>query len=410
MPLVFLAALGFAGVDINWQTGVRLEFRARTTGLADRVTPVLCVRADTRDCVTLDFELQPDARVQFLTRRLNLQLDYAPRIILPNVDSGIIRPNVLHRFNGTLLSSLSRRLTLDISENASYGVTDFSSLIGLTSSFNNAPPTLQSVPLGGLRIGTFTSRTQLGLRGQLTRTLSLSGFVFYSTSGGLTAQDQLSLPLQYGPGGQLDLVSQVARSHALGLRLRSDHSDFSTGQSFTTSELTGRWVWTFRPESSLTSQAGVAVVRAFLPTDAFFTITVAPYARLLYEHRLQTPAGQFILQLSAGLAPFLDRVLAAFYERIELGANVLWRVNDRLQFRLQAQWTFAVFDRNYNGQQLSLADAGMQVRLQRRLSFDAGARFLVSVPGGVAVPSTLQQPQFQWLAFIGLSGNFAGDL
>ena len=202
-------------------------------------------------------------------------------------------------------------------------MTDFSSLLGLTSSFNNTAPSLQAVPLGGLRVGTFTSRTQVGLRSRVNRNVSVYTFVYYSISGGLTPEDQVNLPLQYGPGAQIDLLGRVSRTHALGTRLEGSHTDFSTGQSFTISSLTGRWAWTFRPESTLNTQAGVAVVHAFLPTDAFYTITIAPYAVVTYTHRLQTQAGQFILQLSAGLAPFLDRVLAAFYERLELGVNLV---------------------------------------------------------------------------------------
>ncbi|MCC6811041.1 MAG: hypothetical protein IT381_26665 [Deltaproteobacteria bacterium] len=402
-----LSALSVAQVDATWSAGLRTELRARTPGLADQngVIPF-----------SLDFELQPTAGIVFAGRRLRLVTGYAPRVFLPNFDSGRGRPGMLHRWGADLAIRASRTLSVDLSEMASYGITDFSSLIGLTSNFDRAnPPRLEAIPLGGLRVTTVSSRTQLALFGRGSRRLTTNAGLYYSVSGGVSAVDQATLPLQFGPGLFVDVAYMLARFHQLGGRFNFEQTDFSTGQSFTVAALVGRWVWTYRTGSTLTAQAGVSVVRGYLPTDAFYSVTVAPYGRLAWQQTFDSPAGAFILQVNAGMAPFLDRVLAAYYERLELGASVLWRVNDTVQFRLQGQWTMALFDRNYQGQQLSLTEAGVLVRLSPRLSFDAGGRVLwANQQTGVAgvVPPAQLLPaaaNLQWLAFIGLSGTLGGE-
>lgn len=401
MPLVLLVSLLVGDVDVNWNAALRNELRARAFGVNDQRVAIP---------FAMDFELQPDTRIDLLSRRWRFIASYSPRIILRNIDSGKGQPVALQRWNGELSLRLSRTVSMSVAEQASYGVTDFSSLIGLTSSFDatQLAPRLEAIPLGGLKVTTVSSRTQVGLTGRASRRLSASAAVYYYVSGGVTTQDQASLPLQYGPGLYVDAAYLITRRQTLAAHFNFSQTDFTTGQSFTLAELTGRWVYTFDTGSTLTGQAGVATVRAYLPTDAFYTITIAPYVRAAYQHTLQTAAGGFVLQVHAGMAPFLDRVLAAFYERVELGANCLWRVNEILTLRVQGQWTIAVLDRNYQGQQLSLTEAGLLVRLDRRLTFDAGGRVLYSTPAQtVAQAST--PAQLQWLAFIGLSGSFGGE-
>jgi hypothetical protein len=401
MAPLLVASLLLAGVDVNWNALLRNELRGRTFGLNDQQTALP---------FAIDFELQPNASLEFVTPRWRFVTGYTPRIILRNIDSGKGQPVVLQRWSGDLTLRVSRTVTLALAEQASYGVTDFSSLIGLTSSFDatQLAPRLEAIPLGGLKVTTTSSRTQLSLTGRASKRVSTSAGIYYYVSGGVTPADQASLPLQYGPGAFVDAAYLIARRQTIAAHFTFAQTDFTTGQSFTLAELTGRWVYVFDTGSQLTGQAGVATVRGYLPADAFYTITIAPYVRAAYQQTVQTRLGAFVLQLTAGMAPFLDRVLAAFYERVELGASGLWRVNETLTLRLQAQWTIAVLDRNYQGQQLSLTEAGALVRLSRRLTFDAGARVLYSQPAQT-VAQAATPAQLQWLAFIGLSGSFGGD-
>jgi hypothetical protein len=328
------------------------------------------------------------------------------------MDSGHGRPLMLQRWQADFTVRASRTLTVGINEQASYGITDFSSLIGLTTQFDptQLAPRLEAVPIGGQKVGTVSSRTQVLVTGRATKRVNVQAAGYYYLSGGITPIDQAVLPLQYGPGLFVDASYLAFRANTVGVRFNFDHTNFSTGQSFTIAQLTGRWQWAFRTGSQLLAQVGVAAVRAYLPTDAFYTLTIAPNLRGTWQQTVQTKVGTFVLQAFAGMAPFLDRVLAAYYERLELGASASWRVTDQLTFRSQVQWTMAVLDRNYLGQEMALGELGLLARMTRHLGIDAGTRlFYSTLPTRQTTPGALQVPQFQWLAFIGLSGNFGGE-
>jgi len=385
--------LSVDGVRINYELSLRTEARVRPTTSLD-------VDEASRP-IAGDALLQPSGLLRFDFGRVQLNLSYHPQLIMPEPYARF-HLDVQHQADGGLQWRVVPKLSLRITQTAAYGASDFRSLNSLLSSQTNR---LEPIPLQN-HLTYESSYTALASDITLTPHLVLNALADYFIFGGVTRQDQQSLPLQNTPHGEISIRAAVAPQQHFSQRIAGGESEFTGLQKTKLYWIQdeARWEKQFSGNTQLKLSAGVqgsSTKNDHLPLHW----QVFPSLQSEFNSSSHTPYGNVSLKLLAQVSPFLDRIVAVFYERVEASAILSWEVKRKLNFSLQGFWSVAIFNSVYGGQQLDFGQSTVTYMFHRNFNLDFGVRSLWERSKGESY-RTAWIPQ--WVGFAALTVHSEG--
>jgi hypothetical protein len=149
---------------------------------------------------------------------------------------------------------------------------------------------------------------------------------------------------------------------------------FSTGQRFDNGELLVQWRHNVQRQARLDLAVGGALVDAqFVPWGPT-TISPYPELNLSWIHTLIGHQYDWEYRLGAQLLPFLDRITAQLYERLQLSGSVAWRLRPHLELKAEVFAAFAVPKEGPSPDELLSLSAGATYAVDHNLAFEGGVR------------------------------------
>ncbi len=333
-PLSLLAALWFAAdpaasrVDVSG--GAAIELRG---GLAPRspqesaVPSVLVI-------------LTPDVDAEVESRRGSLlNLGYTPRVQYryPNrID--VNRPLLLHQGYATVRQQVDPRWVVGVLLGGSVGEVDYNNAPELVGDGADAPNVAR--PSAAV-LDIAAASAALTADGRLTRrhTLGLQFGVVYRTPLGVpevtdpgTQLTAAGVPEQLNVNVGVSLDTRVTPVDTVGLEVAPGYFDYNAGDTqFFTTQAVAQWRRDIRPSLQSTLGAGVMGSAVFGDTQTDGP-PVLPVALASVSGGLVRAASHSVdASLSAGLAPYFDRVQVDLSPRASLNGSV--------QLSLPPRWT-----------------------------------------------------------------------
>ena len=311
----------------------------------------------------------PAALLRFDTRRWLISARYAPSLTVRGIglDPAL---DVLHR--GHLEASLeaTRRLTVSISGDASYGTLRFLSPALPDAGFASAQP-VDALP--GLDSVTFASLDAgVGATFAATRRLKLEAFAGYGLSGGVDAASKEVYPQIAGPRALVRADYAITRRDSARSTAEAMGVAFSTGEESVLAQVTEAWLHRFSRVTTSTLGLGAALEVSRPSAGADSRAVLYPVADAALTHNL--PAKRLELGLGLRVAPVVDRLQGDIEPRFLLDASALYRPNGRLSVWGRAGAAQSLPWGEPDALTLGYGEAGAGVRLADWVELINGAR------------------------------------
>jgi len=289
--------------------------------LSDRTETRVRDPGDNPGEPSLDVATTPDARLTLVSPRTSFMLAYTPRLTLWDINDIGFKPLWLHA--GTArLDWKDEHTSIYASQDASYGATNFASLILGPTTSEGIPPRVDVIPTPQI-IQYESSTSSLGTRLE-GRRWALRTDVGYQLAGGADEASRLVVPLQKGPAG--DAVMTLASSPVdhLPLTLTASETTFSSGPEILIGEADEGWLhrWSAVTETGFTLGVSEARVQPS-PIVPSYTQT-NPVADAVLEQRLWAYDGVLSLRVDARLGPVVNRLLGIVDERVQCNVLSKW--------------------------------------------------------------------------------------
>jgi len=328
----------------------------------------------------LNAETVPSIGLSLETHTTALTLSYAPRFALTDLQLGLFPSNLQNGFVD--LSWHARRVRIALSEYASYGTLNYSSLQFPASA---APGALRVDPLLRRIVSYEGTSTALALVLTPERRWSLRFALSYSLSGAANDADRDVLPLYYGPRFETAFDYAVLRPTHSVTRASVEKATVSTGQQYVF--VSGTEGIAHRIDKMTDAELGIGVteVRSDLPAplsqlryDTYGTLEAVLNHRLPYRER-------FDLQFRGSLSPAINRVTGLVTQQVQ----AIVRSNFR-----DYPWTSAFeggFADSIHEEPGSIAVISGQLTVgyffSKAVEVEAGTRFAWQKLGGVDTPT-----------------------
>jgi len=383
IPTVALAATVAGTLDLSDTTSVL--FRASSQGAAAVAVPGAVPASPVNGAVSpvgVDLATIPRAFLRLTDRRWNYALSYSPQVWAPDVETGTasLEHPLLFQLATAAVTYQQGSLRISLVESASYG--EFNSALlfaplptqtaptplpmGQGSGQQGQsppaaepgqppvgqPPAFQIVP-AQTTVHDGTSNTDLGVSAPLSRRVTLRLGVGYLWGGGLDAQSQVVLPLQFGPRASASVTyapSQIDRfsTSASGSSVESDggvcidgaqpasqpiaptaecreHAEFATLQE--------TWGHSFSRVLALTVGAGVGVGYTRTETVPITeTTSILPTGQLTVIYRFGHMATN-VLIIGAQAVPTIDPLTGRVIEPISAALSLADDLTRRVRLR-----------------------------------------------------------------------------
>ena len=260
----------------------------------------------------LNAETVPSIGLSLETHTSALTLGYAPRFALTDLQLGLY-PSILQ--NGSAdLSWHARQVRISLTEYASYGTLNYSSLQLPASA---APGSFRVDPLLRRIVSYEGTSTALALVLTPERRWSLRFALSYSLSGAANEADRDVLPLYYGPRFETAFDYAVTRPTHSVTRASVERATVSTGQQYVFVQGTEGIAQHLDKMTDAELAVGVTEVRSDLPPprselryDTYGTVEAVLNHRLPYRDR-------FDLQFRAALSPAINRVTGLVTQQLQ---------------------------------------------------------------------------------------------
>jgi hypothetical protein len=332
----------------------------------------------------------PSALLRLDMRRWEISARYAPSLTLRGLG---IEPalDILHQ--GRLEASIeaSRRLTLSISGEGSYGTVRFLSPTLSEAGFASAQP-VDTLP--GLDTITFASlNTSIGAAFAATRRLKLEANAGYYLSGGVDEASQDAYPQIAGPRAHLGAEYSLTRRDSARSTADATWVSFSTGEEAFIGQLTEAWVHRFTRRTTSTLGLGVAL-DSTRPADGADRQTVLyPVAEADLNHRV--PARRLELGIGLRVAPVIDRLRGEVDPRLLLDASAAYQANRRVSVWAQAGGSQSIPWGERDALTLAFSEAGVRLHLADWVDLVNGAR------AAYQFREETEPHRLQWMIFSG---------
>lgn len=337
-----------------WSGVLEYDVSARTSVSARSPLP-----GDVGVGATGDVLVEPSATGTLRSHRSRFSLQYAPRLLVrePQLAARVIP---LHQARATWEQSFDRA-TLNVREEAAFGVADVGSLILPAGSRPGGVFEVQTLGV----VPFVRSFTSVQLDGRPSETVLTSLSVGYLVAGDPSGGQ--ALPLQWGPTAQGTVAVSLSRRLALVTDASASHADFVTGgqQSIALATESLRWQWA--RQTMLSAGAGLAWTRQRVvelpggpPPGLFFDVVPVAIASLTSRNEVAGKPVQ--LDLGVRLAPFADRFTGAVYERFESRAQLAVRFEEHLTASASGGigWAVPMGRATQAGDRAVFADATLQ--------------------------------------------------
>lgn len=380
--MLLLAAPARAQLGLGYDVSGRAEVRVRS----------LTAGGAGADVATAELELTPALRLILARGPAEVTAGYSPSIAFYEpYRLGPVR--LFHRGTAGLRLTWSRT-SFTLAEELGYGMTQ----VGVLT-------TPEGAPVGTMELATpvvvpfLRTSTQATFTATLDRHLLLTANAGYIVSGGLASD---VLPLQHGPNGQLSLRGQLSRLDTLDLALLGSQADFSTGAAVTLLEATETWQRRLGHVTTLDLTAGLGLIRQRVvlvpgtPPAGPFT-DLLPAGAAAFSHRLGSQGSTVDLRLLLRAAPFVDRIAAASYERLEATASAAWNLRREWLVTGQGGATYALPSATSprSGDWMAWGAVTVEWTLSRHVLLRGDARL-----AWIALPSLNLPGGLQWLTTV----------
>jgi hypothetical protein len=287
---------------------------------------------------SLDLADTPSLRLNLSTRSWEGTLGYSAMILVPDAEVGITPTLIQSGDVGTTWHE--RQVTLGVAEYVVYGSINSATTGPLgTPTTGAAPPPASVTALvqpGTIQFG--SSRSVLRAVDRLSRRWTLSLSMEYLLTGGLDASSQASMPLVYGPRGELIAAYVLSRRDRLESRILAQRVDTSSGvcspfipaslipdpsqpcdSSGQIGQATEVWVHELSTTTQMSLGAGAAGTQMRYqdaqakPDEALFPVGLAA---VQYTHPI-TPTTSSTFRLDLTAAPFVDLRTGVVDERAQ---------------------------------------------------------------------------------------------
>jgi hypothetical protein len=331
-------------------------------------------------------------------------LQYDPQLLLPLNVSGV-GVEALQRAKALAdWSSSTGARHYIVSEDFQYGITDF---ISLASTTGTLTPQLQPLPVvTRLRYVYSNSKAELAFR--LAPTLQLRVIAGYQLSGGADRVAELQIPLQQGPYAEMVLHHTLSRFDSLETDVLLSQTSFSPiGSSIFLGGVTEGWIRRLTRYFHLQLAGGISAALDSPAPNVPYSFEMFPILRATGTEerptsRSYTLSGSLMLEL----APYIDRISGAAYERSQALLSVDWSAPRGFGARVQGGYARPLYGNLRGATAVELVGATIGYQPELFLRFELGISGVWQQPlPGVPAPST-----FQWLGLAGIVLRTGGPL
>lgn len=330
----------------------------------------------TDGAVAADVEATPSAHLLSRSRAWEVDLRYAPRLLLRQVDLGTSF-EVLHRA-ALAASWRGPRSFVTARADGVYGTESFVSLVPEAAA--GAPPVEQ---LPAISRFTYASlRAGAAVTHAASRRWTLTGELQLQLRGGVDEAARAIVPMQVGPVGSLGAELALTRKDRLLSALDASWVTFSSGQEIGLVSASETWRRALGRRVESTLRAGATGALSTPEPGGASTLTVYPVALAALAYRL--PGEALELEGSVWVAPVVDRLGGFVDERLQGSVAGRWSVTPRLAVRGQIGAAQSVPWDSERAVRLALGEAAMSVGVSDRLRIDIGTRGALQSPGGAS--------------------------
>jgi hypothetical protein len=287
---------------------------ASSIALSDRTEIRLRQPGDSPPGASFDMATTPDARLVLRSPRMDLTLDYGPRLTFWDVNDIGLKPTWLN------IGSLRARwhtdnTSLALTENASYGASNFSGLAIPLGPDGTTVPRVDVVPPAQV-IEYESSSTTLDARAS-GRRWDFRSTAGYQLSGGADDAARTLIPLQRGPFAEADVTLWETPVDHFTTTATGEDTTFSSGPAIVLVEADEGWkhLWSATTDTTATLGASAARVQAS-PSSATYPMN-NPVAELALDQRILTADDRVTLKIAARLGPVINRLLGVVDERVQ---------------------------------------------------------------------------------------------
>ncbi|MGD0526154.1 MAG: hypothetical protein ABSE49_13470 [Polyangiaceae bacterium] len=245
---------------------------------------------------------------------MDLTLDYGPRLTFWDVNDIGLKPTWLN------IGSLRARwhtdnTSLALTENASYGASNFSGLAIPLGPDGTTVPRVDVVPPAQV-IEYESSSTTLDARAS-GRRWDFRSTAGYQLSGGADDAARTLIPLQRGPFAEADVTLWETPVDHFTTTATGEDTTFSSGPAIVLVEADEGWkhLWSATTDTTATLGASAARVQAS-PSSATYPMN-NPVAELALDQRILTADDRVTLKIAARLGPVINRLLGVVDERVQ---------------------------------------------------------------------------------------------
>ncbi|HET9930611.1 MAG TPA: hypothetical protein VFQ35_07985 [Polyangiaceae bacterium] len=377
---LLLAAVGFLGTPALPQSmanaGARLEARVRQTP----------VGAGERR-LALDLDATATGDISFTWRRTSLGFGYAPRFTVTDVfDRG--SKDLLHNA-GINFGWQGRRLSLGVSEYASYGRRWFSLTEPTATNPMTGLPVITAIP-APTSVLFVSLQTTLSARYQLSRRSILGASATYGISGGVDEESRRAVPLLKGPSATLQLEYHATRSDTVGPELSVAYTRATIAQpedrTIVSGYVSGLGFWSRRWSHRVSSRlaGGVTVQRRFEPTQR---VKVFPSGGAGFDYTVPWGGNHWMATFSANAT--LGSVVNMLTGELQQTASAFFLASwTRFRWTLHTSvGALRPIGRAGGDITLVFADAGSHWGFTRALGWDVGIRAGTQSTGRSEIPA-----------------------
>lgn len=266
----------------------------------------------------------PDVQLSFLSRTLDVRLDYAPRIFWrePN-DLGSVRPLILHNASLSAAGQPSRRVRLTGLANASAGEADYTALNQILGPMQAALPHLvEFLSINALVTGAvdITRLTKLTMSVSFTHRRPLGATADVPVVDPTLPPFPRQTSVMVAPG----VTTSLSRVTDMTIGAISTYGTYSGGYDIFTIVPQVGWRLHLSPKYDLRVGAGIAYAHVVPALDVL--VPLAPVGELGLDMRLSKNGAESTrASLTARLDYMVDPVLGSVGPRALLSAG-LWSV------------------------------------------------------------------------------------
>jgi hypothetical protein len=334
---------------------------------------------------TLDLETTPAVTARLRARAWALELGYAPRFLLRQIDHG---PQAEALHSGSLGATYRfRGGEVSVRSEGSYGTQSFTALTAAP----DASGALPQLP-GASSIGYVSSRTSLAVRWARGTRLALGGRAEYALAGGADAVARALVPLQHGPAVALDADVALTRTDHLVTTVSFAQATFSPGPDDLLTEAQVAYRARSGRRTDVLVAAGAAVL-AWRAPGAAARATAYPVAEAGLLRRF--PPQRLEAGASLRLAPVVSWLSGVVDERLQGNASLTWTPTRRTTVRALASVAQTVPPAADAALTLVLGEAAVALQANHSVRLEAGTR------GAWQSQRGAQSAPPQWVLFLG---------